>query len=89
MCEAVLHIPGATDVDERQAAYDGVGLEGVLATYVRKVHESPHRITDSDVAALKAAGYSEEAIFEITVAAAVGAARSRLDAGLRALREAI
>jgi hypothetical protein len=88
LCEAVLRSPGETDVDTRRAAYDGVGLDGVLETYVRKVHESAYRITDSDVASLKAAGYREDAIFEITLAAAVGAASHRLQAGLRALREA-
>ena len=38
----------------------------------------------ADVADLKAAGHSEEAIFEVTVAAAVGAALRSLDAGMRA-----
>ena len=55
--------------------------------FVANVRDSSYRITDSDVAALTAAGCSEEQIFEITVAAATGAALERLDAGLRALRE--
>ena len=37
-------------------------------------------------AALKEAGYSEDEIFEHTVAAALAAGLERLDAGLRALR---
>ncbi|MEI8411810.1 hypothetical protein [Kribbella sp. CCNWLW201] len=44
-------------------------------------------MTDADVAELRAVGVSEDEIFEITVAAALGAACHRLDAGLRVLRE--
>jgi alkylhydroperoxidase family enzyme len=43
-------------------------------------------VTDGDVQALKDAGFSEDEIFEHTVAAAVAAGLERLDAGLRALR---
>jgi len=45
-----------------------------------------YRITDADVAGLKAAGRSEDEIFEVTVAAAVGAALRSLGAGMRAVR---
>jgi hypothetical protein len=38
--------------------------------------------------ALLAAGHSEDAIFEITLAAAIGAAARRLDSGIGALQEA-
>jgi len=43
-------------------------------------------VTDADVAGLAPAGYSEDAVFELTVAAAVGAALNRLERGLAALR---
>jgi hypothetical protein len=36
---------------------------------------------------MRAAGLSEDAIFEATLCAAAGAARVRLDRGLRAIRE--
>jgi alkylhydroperoxidase family enzyme len=45
-----------------------------------------YRVTDADVAALRQAGHSDDSLFEITVAAAVGAALHRLDRGLAALR---
>ncbi len=86
--EAVLRGPGRTDADTRRAAYEGRGPDGVLGAYARKVRESAYRITDRDVTALKAAGYGEDAIFEITLAAAVGMAAHQLEGGLRALREA-
>ena len=56
-----------------------------LATYVEKVRLHAYRVTDGDVDALKAAGFSEDEIFEHTVSAAVAAGLERLDAGLRAV----
>ena len=53
--------------------------------YLDKVRRHAYRVTDADVDALKDAGYSEEEIFEQTVAAAVAAGLARLDAGLRTL----
>ena len=57
----------------------------VMAAYLDGVRTAAYRITDDDVEALKAAGCSEDEIFEQTVAAAVGEGLRRLDAGLRAL----
>jgi len=45
-----------------------------------------YKLTDDDLAALQRAGSSEDAIFEITVSAALGAALGRLECGLAALR---
>ncbi len=56
-----------------------------LAVYVERVRLHAYRVTDGDVDALKAAGFSEDEIFEHTVSAAVAAGLERLDAGLRAL----
>ena len=44
-----------------------------------------YRITDEDVAALRQAGYSEDAIFEIAISTAVGGGLARLERGLAAL----
>ena len=54
--------------------------------YVAKVRDHSHRVTDSDIDALKAAGVSEDEIFEMTVAAALGAALRSLYTGLNAMR---
>ena len=54
--------------------------------YLENVRRHAYRVTDGDVEALKAAGYSEDEIFEHTVAAAVDAGLERLDAGLATLR---
>ena len=55
------------------------------AAYVAKVTQHAYKVTDEDVAALKAAGWSDDRIFELTVAAALSAARERLMAGLFAV----
>jgi alkylhydroperoxidase family enzyme len=53
--------------------------------YLEAVRRHAYRVTDRDVAELRARGLSEDEIFELTVAAAVGAGLQRLDAGLEAL----
>ena len=50
-----------------------------MAGYLEKVHERAYAVTDADVEALKAAGLSEDEIFEQTVAAAVAEGLRRLD----------
>ena len=57
-----------------------------MQAYLEMVRRHAHRITDDDVERVKAAGLSEDEIFEHTVAAAVAAGLERLDAGLRVLR---
>ena len=57
----------------------------VMAPYLDKVGTRAYEIADDDVEALKAAGCSEDEIFELTVAVAVAEGFRRLDAGLRAL----
>jgi alkylhydroperoxidase family enzyme len=47
--------------------------------YLRKVHERAYAVVDADVDALKAAGLSEDEIFEQTVAAAIAEGLRRLD----------
>jgi hypothetical protein len=86
LCRAVLTAAGATDPDTRASAFDGIGVPDPWRDYVAKVRESSYRITDADIENLVAGGCTEDAIFEMTLAAAVGAASERLDAGLRALR---
>ena len=44
------------------------------------------KITDEDVAALRAAGFDEDAIFEVTIAAATGAGVARYQAASARLR---
>jgi alkylhydroperoxidase family enzyme len=59
-----------------------------LIAYVDKVTLHAYKVTDRDVQQLKEAGYSEDAIFEITLCAGVGASLARLEQGMTALKGA-
>jgi alkylhydroperoxidase family enzyme len=82
---AVLETPGATDPATRRLARSGTTDNEVFGAYLDKVRQRAYRIVDSDVDALTAAGLSDDAIFEVTVATALGAAERRLTAGLSLL----
>ena len=69
----------------REAAKPDRAAPPELAGYLDKVRTGAFRVTDADVEALKDAGFSDDEIFEQTVAAAVGAGLARLDAGLKAM----
>jgi alkylhydroperoxidase family enzyme len=96
--ESILTAPGDTDpvlrrvVEARSAELGGrpgpaTGeIPEALRPYVDKVARHAYKVTDRDLEELKAAGYSEDAIFEITLSAALGAGTSRLERGLAALR---
>lgn len=56
-----------------------------LVEFVEKVIHRAWQITDEDVEQLRRAGYSEDAIFELILAAALGAGMGRLERGLAAL----
>jgi hypothetical protein len=84
--DAVLGSPGETAPALRRKAAQGVGLPAALAAFVDKVRRHAYRVTDEEVADLKAAGHAEDALFELMASAAVGAAQERFEAGMRALR---
>jgi alkylhydroperoxidase family enzyme len=61
-------------------------VPAVAKDYTDTVRRGAYLVTDAQVDALRAAGLSEDEIFELTVSAAVGAGLERLDAGLKALQ---
>ena len=69
----------------RRSALEGEPLPEPAGAYVDKVRRHAYRVVDADLDALREAGWSEQAIFELTVATALGAGLRRLDAGLAAL----
>ena len=90
VAEAILKTPGDADPELRRAVEAVAGgreadLPDDLRPYVEKVARNAYKVVDADIDRLRDAGYSEDAIFELTLAAALGAARSRLDAGLGAM----
>ncbi len=86
--KAVFDGPGRTDPAMRQSAATGEALTEPWLSYTAKIRDEPWGVTDSDIENLRAAGHSEDEIFEMTVAAAVGASLRTLDAGLLALGDA-
>ena len=69
----------------REAAQPDRPAPPEFAAYLEKVRNAAYTVTDADVQALKDAGYSDDEIFEQTVAAAVGAGLHRLEKGLACL----
>jgi len=98
MIEAVLTTPGDTDPALRRAVEQKAAelasrpsvkaseVPPELAVYVKKVALHAYKTTDEDIEALRNGGLSEDAIFEITLSAALGAGMARLECGLAALK---
>jgi hypothetical protein len=81
----VLHAEGRTDAADRRAAASSSPSSPELEALLGKVRREAHRVSDEDVAAVRRAGYDEDSVFELTIAAAVGVARRRLDLALHAI----
>jgi len=88
LVDRVLTGPGSASAEQRAGAFSDEGLEPPLRTLIGKVATSPAEVTDADFAAAKAAGYSEDQLFELVICAAVGKSARLYEAGLAALAEA-
>ncbi|MEV6274472.1 hypothetical protein [Nocardia sp. NPDC051832] len=88
LVDRVRHGPGRSAADERRSAFDNTGVPPALQPLIDKVATKPTEITDDDFAAAAAAGFSEDQLFELVIAAAVGQSARQYDAGLAALDEA-
>jgi AhpD family alkylhydroperoxidase len=82
---AVLDAQAVTAPALRQAAASGEGLPEPWQAYTALVRDASFRITDTTITDLKTAGHSEEEIYEITVAATIGAALHTYDNGQHAM----
>jgi alkylhydroperoxidase family enzyme len=82
---AVLDVPATTDPPLRAAAATGDPLPEPWQSYTAMVRDASYKVTDTDIGRLSAAGHTEDQIFEVTVAAAVGASLRCFDAGRRVL----
>ncbi|HVV85340.1 MAG TPA: hypothetical protein VHE35_19895 [Kofleriaceae bacterium] len=83
--KALLERGTALPAETRRAALERGALAPELAAYVDKVESNAAGLRDEDVARLKEAGLDEEQIFELTLAAALGAGLRRMEAALAAL----
>ena len=82
---AVVDGPGELDREVRHAAFSGADVPAAAASLVEKLRRHAYKVTDGDVDALLAAGWSEDQVFELTVATALGEGNRRLAAALRAM----
>lgn len=99
LIEAVLTSDGETEPSVRQAVealsaklggrstFQADTIPPELINYVKKIALHAYKTTDEDIEALRKAGCSEDAIFEITLSAALGAGMTRLERGLAALKD--
>jgi alkylhydroperoxidase family enzyme len=81
----VLDGDGQAPPELRRAAFDNAGLGEPMRTLIDKVAHHAYRVTDEDVAAVRAAGLSEDQIFEIVVCAAIGQASRQYNSALAAV----
>jgi len=91
--DALLTQPGETtsslrrEILERNRFGSGSVPEDIQPL-VDKIAHQPWSVNDQDFDRLRAAGHSDGQLYDITLAAALGAALRRFDAGLRAIDEA-
>jgi hypothetical protein len=86
--ERILGGPARASREARRAAFENAGVDDRARTLIDKVSRSAWTVTDGDVAAAKAAGLSEDEIFELVVCAAFGQSSRQLHAALAALETA-
>ena len=86
--DAVISTPGRLSAETRRAVLEGSSAGPETEAYLDKVRRHAYRVTDEDIAALRAAGWDDERLYELTIAAAVGQGLRRLDLGMAALRAA-
>jgi hypothetical protein len=87
--DRVLNGEGRASPEQRARAFSNVGLSQPLDGLLGKVATRPTQVTDADFAAARAAGLSEDELFELVICAAVGQSTRLYDAGLAALADAV
>ncbi len=88
LADRIVHGPGHASAEQRARAFAGDDLPPPLGTLLGKVTARPVQVTDADMAAAKAAGFSEDEVFELVVCAAVGHSSRLYSTALAALAEA-
>ncbi|WP_063920754.1 hypothetical protein [Nocardia mikamii] len=87
LVDRVLDGDGRTPREQRAQAFGNTGPAPVREL-VDKVATRPTEVTDADFATARAAGFGEDELVELVIAAAVGQSARQYDAGRAALAEA-
>jgi hypothetical protein len=88
LVDRVLTQEGRASAELRASAFHNADVPTPVQALIGKVASRPTQVTDSDFAAAKASGFSEDQLFELVVCAAVGQSARLYEAGLAALSEA-
>jgi hypothetical protein len=86
--ERALSGDGRASRQMRKAAFDQQDVPDSVRALLAKVANHPYKVSDEDIAAAKAAGISEDELFELAVCAALGQASRQHDHALAALAAA-
>ena len=87
--DRILNGEGRASPEQRALAFSNADLSQPLDGLLGKVATRPAQVTDADFAAARAAGFSEDELFELVICAAVGQSARLYDAGLAALAGAV
>ena len=87
--DRVLAGDGETTITERRAAFENDGAPAPARALLDKVAQHAWRVTAADVLAARTAGLTEDRLFELVIAAALGKASRQYEAAAAALNAAI
>ncbi|MGH7727252.1 MAG: hypothetical protein ACREM2_00455 [Vulcanimicrobiaceae bacterium] len=85
LIERLVEGEGTASRADRRAAFENTGLAEPLRTLVQKVAMQAAAVADSDIAAARVSGCSEDQIFEIVACAAVGQSARQCETASAAL----
>ncbi|MEQ4299850.1 hypothetical protein ABNF97_00435 [Plantactinospora sp. B6F1] len=88
LVDRILSGEGRATTEQRARAFGNEDLSPPLDTLIDKVVATPTQLTEADLAAARASGFSEDQLFELVICAVVGQSTRLYDAGLAALAEA-
>lgn len=88
LTKRILEGDGRASIADRKAAFANDGVPEAARALVHKVATQAARIGDSDIADAKAAGLSEDQVFELVVCAAVGQSTRQYESAIAALEAA-
>ncbi|MCV7402775.1 hypothetical protein H7K24_21790 [Mycobacterium fragae] len=88
LVDRVLEGDGKAAPELRRAAFENAGLSEPARTLIEKVANYAYKVTDEDIAAVRAVGLGEDQIFEIVICAAIGQASRQYADALAALASA-
>jgi alkylhydroperoxidase family enzyme len=88
LVDRVLTGPGTTTGQQRAKAFENTEVNPALQPLIGKVAAAPTQITDADFDKARAAGFTEDQLFELVIAAAVGQTTRMYESALAALDQA-